>query len=44
MLDWKTLVLALGFVGAVIWLEIDLKAELLTEYAIPPPRESTALA
>ena len=39
-----TLEATLGLVGAVIMLDNDLKAELLIEYVLPPPRESTALA
>ena len=34
----------LGLVGAVMTLERLRRAELLMEKAIPPPRDSTALA
>lgn len=44
LLDWITLERTLGFVGAVIMVDTDLKAELFTEYVFPPPRERTALA
>ena len=44
VLDWMTLELTLGFVGAVIALDRLLRAELRTEYAMPPPLDKTALA
>ena len=43
-LDWMTLERTDGLVGAVMALESERSAELLTDMVMPPPRDKTALA